>query len=783
MSKPTARALKPARSLPVRKRALVCYELLESRQMLSVTPVHRPVAHAVMATPMIVAATSSAVPATAGTTAGVATPEASPTPPAGSTSPAQMRRFYSADNINFGGVPGDGRGMTIALVDAYHYPNAQNDLHQFDTYYGLPDPPSFQVVNEFGNMDSVPSVDSSGSWGIEAALDVQWAHAMAPLANIVLMEVSSADPTTLFQAAAVAANMTNVVAVSMSFGVPDSGSDAFWDSNFLTPSGHGGVTFVAATGDGGTPGTYPAYSPNVVAVGGTRINFGTDGNYGSETAWTDTGSGHSTGGGVSTVEARPSWQNGFVTSLFRGTPDISMDADPATGVSIYDAYNLGAATPWAKFGGTSLGTPMFAGLIAIADQGRVSVGQSRLDGRTQTLPALYALASTDIHDVIGGTSTGGATAVAGYDLATGRGSPIANLMMNHLAGAASVVPSTSGTSGNDNFTLTLDPNQLYVDWSNGVTSGQTAVVDLNGLTLNGSGGNDTLTLNSINGNPLPNLLKLNGYFTLIGLSGNNPLAGKAIDLNRSTLYVTYSPGADPLTTIQQYLANGYNGSAWNGQPTSVSGGITSSPAAANASHNTSIGYVDSADGTGYNPMVNSIKLTYTLMGDSNLDGSVNATDYNDLVAHYKQPGTYVWDQGSFDYTGSVTFASFAMIAANYNQVVGSLAVPANSGGTSSGSTTIADAPALTPVTTTSTSTTSSVSGTATSSGTATGTTQSGLKPTPTPATTTPPAPGSGQTGRGKRSNSPVLRAANTLVSAITSCVSSNGWHGRGGRDN
>ena len=595
-----------------------------------------------------------------------ARPAASASPPAGSTSPAQMRRFYSADNINFNGVPGDGRGMTIAVVDAYDLSTVWSDLQAFDSYYGLPNPASFQVLNQNGQASPLPSADAPGGWGIESALDVEWAHSMAPLANIVLVEANSSFTSDLFNAVQTAANLPNVVAVSMSFGTGEVSNESIWDSYFSTPSNHGGVTFLAATGDQGTPGTYPAFSPKVVAVGGTSITYASDGTYSTETAWSGTG------GGTSVYEAKPAYQNGVQNSTFRTIPDVSLDAAPSTGVAIYDSYDLGASTPWGKYGGTSLATPMFSGLVAIADQGRVSVGQSRLDGATQVLPALYSMGATNYHDVVGGTSLNGATAVAGYDLATGIGSPIANRLVNQLASAPSAPPQVSGTSGNDNFALTLDPNQLYVDWSNGTSSGQVAVVDLNGLMVNGGGGNDTITLNYANGNPLPNLLKVNGNFTLTGLQGTNPLAGKAIDLNQSKVFIDYTGGPDPVSTVRQYIVNGYNGGLWNGQPTASTGVITSSAAAQNASY--AIGWADSADGSGVNSTANSIELKYTLMGDANLNGTVDIFDLNALLPHFNGAGG--WTSGDFNYSSNVDIFDLNALLPNFNVSMAPQVAPA-----------------------------------------------------------------------------------------------------------
>jgi subtilase family serine protease len=575
-----------------------------------------------------------------------------------------MRRFYSADNINFNGVPGDGRGMTIAIVDAYGAPSIWPDLQAFDSYYNLPDPPSFQVMNQFGQLNNLPNPDAPGGWGVESALDVQWAHAMAPLANIVLVEAQSSFTDDLFQGVTTAAGLPNVVCVSMSFGASEFGGESSSDSTFL----HTGVTFLAATGDHGTPGTYPAFSPNVVAVGGTAITYNPDGTYVSESAWPGTG------GGTSVYEPRPAYQNGIQNSAFRTIPDVSMDAQPSTGVAIYDSYDNGGSTPWGKYGGTSLSTPMFAGLVAIADQGRVSVSQPTLDGATQTLASLYSMSpSTNYHDITTGSSTNGASATVGYDLATGIGTPIANRLVNQLATAGSATPLVTGTPGN-NITLTLDTNHLYVDWNNGVTSGQVAVVDLSGLTINGSGGSDTITLNYANGNPLPNLLKLNGTFTLTGLQGTNPLAGSAIDLNQSKLFINYSSGPSLLSAVQQYIANGYNGGAWNGQATASTGVIRSSSAAANPG--TAIGYADSADGTGVNTTPDTVELKYTLAGDTNLNGTVDIFDLNNLLPHFNGAG--VWTSGDFNYSGSVDIFDLNALLPNFNKSL-PLVIPATAG--------------------------------------------------------------------------------------------------------
>src|SRR5205814_2678910 len=167
---------------------------------------------------------------------------------------------------------------------------------------------------------------------------------------------------------------------------------------------------------------YPAASPNVLAVGGTTLNLDNMGNYLSESGWIGSG------GGVSSYEAQPAFQKGVVTQngTYRANPDVAYDADPYTGFPVYDSYTNSTAAPWQQFGGTSAGAPQWAALVALADQGRALAGQAALDGPTQLLPAIYQLSPFDFHDVL--TGNNGYAAGSGYDLVTGRGSPLANLV-------------------------------------------------------------------------------------------------------------------------------------------------------------------------------------------------------------------------------------------------------------------------------------------------------------------------------------------------------------------
>jgi len=360
--------------------------------------------------------------------------------------PQQLQTAYGLNKVSFAGIKGDGTGQTIALVDTFDNPSFVNStdpnfatsaLHIFDQTFGLPDPPSFTKVNEYGQATPLPPSSPINGWGPEIALDVEWAHAMAPAASIVLLE---SNPTTSdqFAAAATAGKLASVV--SMSWGGPEFSGELSLDSIFQVP----GVTYLASTGDSGAPGGYPAYSPNVVAVGGTSLyNLDANGDYpgtgtngevgwslGSDFPYLPNAAG---GGGISQFEAEPSYQDSVQSTGYRTIPDISADADPSTGVPIYDPYDNGTLNPWAQYGGTSLACPLMAGMVAQADQGRLLSGGQTFSS-DQVLAALYSLDSSkpsDFHDILYGYN--GFNAGPGYDLVTGLGTPNGSQLVPDLA--------------------------------------------------------------------------------------------------------------------------------------------------------------------------------------------------------------------------------------------------------------------------------------------------------------------------------------------------------------
>jgi hypothetical protein len=413
----------------------VAVEVLEARQMLSGGGQHHarlahlaiPAVHGVAQAKGLKHGKQHNKHAAAAKPAGLAVPTG--------FSADRLRHAYGVDNVQFGSVVGDGSGMTIAIVDAYHHPTIAQDLHEFSTYMGLPDVPSLRIVNQDGGT-TLPSVDpaspSISNWETEIALDVETVHLMAPGANILLVECNSDDFADLVDHGVNwARQQPGVVAITMSWGAPEWNTESVEEDQFFTtPPGHAPVAFFSATGDFGSPGYFPAFSPRVVAVGGTSLNAEGTGNYLSETGWPGSG------GGIATYEFQPAFQQGVVTQSTqkRTTPDVAFAADPLKGgLSVRDSYNNDASTPgpWQTVGGTSLGTPAWAALTAIADQGRALAGLPPLDS-AGLLARLYSLPAADFHDVTSG-SNGGFTAAAGYDLVTGLGTPITNMLVPHLA--------------------------------------------------------------------------------------------------------------------------------------------------------------------------------------------------------------------------------------------------------------------------------------------------------------------------------------------------------------
>ncbi len=422
--------------------------------------------------------------------------------PAGTVAyaPAQIRAAYGIDNLTL-----DGKGQTIAIVDAYDDPAIYPALDAFDTEFGLttagatlfdqygPASSFLTVLNQQGQATSLPGTDPNGpggdNWEAEETLDVEWAHAIAPGAQIILVEANSQSLPDLMAGVATAASQPGVSVVSMSWGFAEgqavlASDEASYDSVFTTP----GVTFVASTGDyGAADPEYPAFSPKVLAVGGTSLELNADDSYNSETGFGYESSALGTfigsGGGISLYEPEPAYQEGVQSTGSRTIPDVSLDADPAMGAWVADPYNLPGSNPFEVVGGTSLGSPCWAGLVALANQGRAAAGGRALDSAspTDTQDALYRLPQSDYNVITSGSN--GYSAASGYNLVTGLGTPVANLLVTDL-----VAYQGPGTSYSGPTVAALQNADLAnTEASAGAPTDVFSVFDSFTLTSNGAG--------------------------------------------------------------------------------------------------------------------------------------------------------------------------------------------------------------------------------------------------------------------------------------------------------
>ncbi len=331
----------------------------------------------------------------------------------GGFTPAQLRKAYGVDAL----VKTRGKGITVAVIDACGNSHAQADLDKYDSTYGLP-ATTIKVVTHGGTPCSPLDV-----WSVETDLDLQMVHAIAPQASIVLEVARGASLFNLDNAARDAYTNQGATVVSMSFGGLEFPGETGDEGDGIFSVGNArGVSFTASSGDSGCRTQYPAASPFVTAVGGTTLKTEPGGTYVSESA------APGSGGGLSKYESRPSYQDGFNSNAQRGIPDVAMIASP--GVSMFDSDFGGFLVA----AGTSVSAPLWAGVLALAD-----------GKRTHTIMnadiALYAIAgnparyASDYHDITTGRAKSSCKAGAGYDLATGLGTPVANSLVPDLIAA------------------------------------------------------------------------------------------------------------------------------------------------------------------------------------------------------------------------------------------------------------------------------------------------------------------------------------------------------------
>jgi subtilase family serine protease len=304
----------------------------------------------------------------------------------------------------------------IVIVDAYDYPTSLNDFNVFSAQFGLPQETSANATADSNTVFQVVYQDGAkprknGGWAQEAALDIEWAHAMAPAAKIVLVEAKSNSFANLFAsvdaATAYIQSHGGSGEISMSWGGSEFSSEAGNDSHFQ----NNGIVYFASSGDTGGATIYPGTSPDVVSAGGTSVNRDKNKNFISETGWSGSG------GGPSKYEPIPSYQVGVAnaSTTVRSAPDYSFDADPNTGVSVYDSTASQGVSGWLVFGGTSVSSPSLAGIVNRA-------GHFYSNSATE-LSTIYAnrTNSADFRDILSG-SAGSFTCSSGYDFVTGVGS-------------------------------------------------------------------------------------------------------------------------------------------------------------------------------------------------------------------------------------------------------------------------------------------------------------------------------------------------------------------------
>jgi len=332
-------------------------------------------------------------------------PQFTGTSPAGET----PQSIYPVYGLTFAGAGGSN---VIVIVDAFDYPTAESDLNVFSSQFGLPSCTTangcFTKVFAAGKQPR-----ANCGWAQEAALDIEWAHAMAPNAKIVLVEAASNSFADLFYAVDVGTSYIvshgGLGELSMSWGGSEFSSEASNDSHFQ----HNGIVYFGSSGDTGGVNIYPSVSPNVVSAGGTTIHRNGSGSFTSETGWSGSG------GGPSKYEAKPSYQNGVAntSTTQRSAPDFSFDADPNSGVSVYDSTRCQGLSGWLVFGGTSVSSPSLAGIVNRAGHfANTSVDE---------LVTIYAnrTNTADFRDITSGTA-GSFSAGVGYDYVTGVGSSL-----------------------------------------------------------------------------------------------------------------------------------------------------------------------------------------------------------------------------------------------------------------------------------------------------------------------------------------------------------------------
>jgi subtilase family serine protease len=340
-------------------------------------------------------------------------------PPVGRETPASLACVYGFVKATKGCNPttattvATGGSKLVLIVDAYDDPTATNDLTVYSQQFGLPAVTSsnFEVVYAGG---SKPPQDSTGGWELEESLDIEMAHAMAPGAKVILVEANSNSTDDLLSAETVAAGLAAAAGggeVTNSWGEGEFSGESSYEKMFVAKN----TVFFASTGD--SAGTiFPSVLQNVVGAGGTTINRNAKHDFISQTTWTEGGGGSSSGIKIPKYQAPVK----AIVGKQRGVPDFAFDANPISGVAIYDTtpYN-GTTLKWTSVGGTSVASPALAASVNAA-------GSFAASTKAELTTVYKGFTNTAYWtDITVGTcgNNGGASAMQGYDFCTGIGVP------------------------------------------------------------------------------------------------------------------------------------------------------------------------------------------------------------------------------------------------------------------------------------------------------------------------------------------------------------------------
>lgn len=362
-------------------------------------------------------------------------PNTTPRPPVSSFTPSQIRTAYNVPS-NY-----DGTGITIAIIDAcptasYSQSKIASDYNTFCTQFDLPTT-GLSIYTYPPTGGTIPT--NTNGWGDEICLDIQWTHAIAPKANIILIlsqntRTAQAASSTNLAGAINLAISKGADIVSMSWGSGEVRTELSSTlENIFSAQSSRQITFLASIGDVGGVVSYPGCSPNVIGVGGTTLGYNiTTNTYLCESAW------YGSGGGTSKYIQAPIYQtnsNVALVSQNRQTPDVGFLADPYTGVAVFSSESLSSGE-WIQVGGTSLGAPAWAGITALIYQKFGKLGTKKM------LTSLYNIYSSDSYRTCFNDITIGESMIAsgvnivvknkcniGYDLISGIGTPnVANLL-------------------------------------------------------------------------------------------------------------------------------------------------------------------------------------------------------------------------------------------------------------------------------------------------------------------------------------------------------------------